>query len=100
MLACGQLTSSFMQKTGLDFATVGKLMQGETVFTSPEKAERIAAYFEADIVKMFFSDCSSAEDIQHGRKDKTKPLQDKTKSERGTKSCNLGEKKTRTLLTI
>ena len=82
--------NGFMQKTGLDFATVGKLMQGETVFTSPEKAERIAAYFEADIVKMFFSDCSSAEDIQHGRKDKTKPLQDKTKSERGTKKLQPG----------
>ena len=53
--------NGFMQKTGLDFPRVGKLMQGETVWTTPEEAERIAAYFGTDIVKLFFeSEVSTA----------------------------------------
>ncbi|WP_315002307.1 helix-turn-helix transcriptional regulator [uncultured Selenomonas sp.] len=56
--------NGFMQKTGLDFMTVGKLMQGETVWTTPEEAERIAAYFGIDVVKMFFEDVRSTEKAQ------------------------------------
>ncbi len=53
--------NGFMQKTGLDFPRVGKLMQGETVWTTPEEAERIAAYFGTDVVKLFFeSEVSTA----------------------------------------
>lgn len=52
--------NGFMQKTGLDFMTVGKLMQGETVWTTPEEAERIAAYFGTDVVKLFFESEVSA----------------------------------------
>lgn len=52
--------NGFMQKTGLDFMTVGKLMQGETVWTTPEEAERIAAYFSTDVVKLFFESEVSA----------------------------------------
>ena len=52
--------NGFMQKTGLDFMTVGKLMQGETVWTTPEEAERIAAYFDTDVVKLFFESEVSA----------------------------------------
>lgn len=48
--------NGFMQKTGLDFPRVGKLMQSETVWTTPEEAERIAAYFGTDVVKMFFEE--------------------------------------------
>lgn len=48
--------NGFMQKTGLDFPRVGKLMQGETVWTTPEEAERIAAYFGTDVVKLFFEE--------------------------------------------
>lgn len=56
--------NGFMQKTGLDFPRVGKLMQGETVWTTPEEAERIAAYFSTDVVKMFFEDVRSTEKAQ------------------------------------
>ena len=53
--------NGFMQKTGLDFPRVGKLMQGETVWTTPEEAESIAAYFGTDVVKLFFeSEVSTA----------------------------------------
>ena len=52
--------NGFMQKTGLDFPRVGKLMQGETVWTTPEEAERIAAYFGTDVVKLFFESEVSA----------------------------------------
>ena len=52
--------NGFMQKTGLDFPRVGKLMQGETVWTTPEEAERIAAYFSTDVVKLFFESEVSA----------------------------------------
>lgn len=53
--------NGFMQKTGLDFMTVGRLMQGETVWTTPEEAERIAAYFGTGVVKLFFeSEVSTA----------------------------------------
>lgn len=48
--------NGFMQNTGLDFPRVGKLMQGETVWTTPEEAERIAAYFGTDVVKLFFEE--------------------------------------------
>lgn len=48
--------NGFMQKTGLDFPRVGKLMQSETVWTTPEEAERIAAYFGTDVVKLFFEE--------------------------------------------
>ena len=56
--------NGFMQKTGLDFPRVGKLMQGETVWTTPEEAERIAAYFGTDVVKLFFEDVRSTEKAQ------------------------------------
>ena len=52
--------NGFMQKTGLDFPRVGKLMQGETVSTTPEEAERVAAYFSTDVVTLFFKSEVSA----------------------------------------
>lgn len=52
--------NGFMQNTDLDFPRVGKLMQGETVWTTPEEAERIAAYFGTDVVKLFFESEVSA----------------------------------------
>lgn len=44
----------FMEGTGLSFSSVGKLMQGETIQTTPDEAEKIAAYFHADVVDLFF----------------------------------------------
>lgn len=46
--------NSFIQGTGLSFATVGKFMQGETVLTTPTEAERIATYFHTNVVDLFF----------------------------------------------
>lgn len=48
--------NGFMRKTGLDFDTVGKFMQGETVLTFPDESERIAKFFNVDIVDMFFGE--------------------------------------------
>lgn len=50
--------NGFMQGTGLPFATVGKFMQGETVLTTPTEAERIATYFHANVVDLFFDDAT------------------------------------------
>lgn len=58
--------NGFMQGTGLPFATVGKFMQGETVLTTPTEAERIATYFHANVVDLFFDDASAQQ----------KPLED------------------------
>lgn len=44
----------FMEKTGLPFVIVGKLMQGETVQTTPDEAQKIANYFNADVIDLFF----------------------------------------------
>ena len=52
--------NGFMQKTGIRFEAVGKFMQGETVWTAPEEAERIANYFDIDIIKLFFSEVDSS----------------------------------------
>ena len=46
--------NGFMQKTGLSFEAVGRLMQGGPVWITPEETERIADYFNIDIVKLFF----------------------------------------------
>ena len=46
----------FMNGTGLAMATVVKFMQGETVLTTSDEAERIAAYFQTDVVGLFFND--------------------------------------------
>ncbi len=46
--------NGFMHGTGLPFATVGEFMQGKTVRTTPAEAERIATYFHADIIDLFF----------------------------------------------
>ena len=46
--------NGFMHGTGLPFATVGEFMQGKTVRTTPAEAERIATYFGANVVDLFF----------------------------------------------
>lgn len=48
--------NGFMKGTGLAMATVGEFMQGKTVRTTPAEAERIATYFDADVVDLFFND--------------------------------------------
>lgn len=56
--------NGFMKETGLSFDTVGKFMQGEPVLTTPEEAERIAGYFKADIVEMFFKEADLLQEIE------------------------------------
>jgi transcriptional regulator with XRE-family HTH domain len=46
----------FMKYTGIQFAIVGKLMQGEPTETAPDEAERIAEYFKTDVVNLFFDE--------------------------------------------
>lgn len=70
--------NGFMKETGLSFATVGRFMQGETVWTTPEEAERIAGYFHTNIVDMFFgeidpSSTSNFEEISKNTHESVKP---------------------------
>ena len=85
--------NSFMMKTGLRFATVGKLMLGKPVRIMPKKVERIAAYFGVDVVEMFFNDYSGTEKDQNKRQDTgaNPSIQPRTHAERVyafyTKEC-------------
>jgi len=45
----------FMKYTGIQFAIVGKLMQGEPTEVSPDEAEKVAAFFKTDVVDLFFN---------------------------------------------
>ncbi len=65
--------NSFMQGTGLPFATVGKFMQGETVLTTPAEAERIATYFHTNVVDLFFKDSEAQTKKTPATKDTTMP---------------------------
>lgn len=52
----------FMKYTGIQFAIVGKLMQGEPTETAPDEAERIAEYFKTDVVDLFFNSSAKKSD--------------------------------------
>lgn len=45
----------FMKNTGIQFAVVGKLMQGEPAEVSPDEAEKVAAFFKTDVIDLFFN---------------------------------------------
>ncbi len=56
--ASGDL-NGFKQETNLSNVIIGKLMAGQPVLITPEEAERVADYFDADIVEMFFGEVES-----------------------------------------
>ncbi len=46
--------NDFIKGTGLPFPVVGSFMQGERVDVTPDEAERIAKFFNANVVDLFF----------------------------------------------
>lgn len=48
--------NGFMQHTNLDFAVVGKLMQGEPAPISPDAAEKVANFFKVNVVDLYFDE--------------------------------------------
>ena len=54
--------NGFMQHTDLDFATVGKFMQGETTRISSDAAEKVAKFFKVDVVGLYFDELNLLED--------------------------------------
>ena len=53
--------NGFMQHTNLDFAVVGKLMQGEPTTISPDAAEKVGKFFKVDVVDLYFMDNNKIE---------------------------------------
>ena len=53
--------NGFMEKTGLPFNIVGKLMQGEAIQIAPDEVERVAEYFQVDVVDLFFDNIERSE---------------------------------------
>ena len=54
--------NGFMQHTNLDFAAVGKFMQGEPTTISPDAAEKIAKFFKVDVVELYLDKSNIAKD--------------------------------------
>ena len=48
--------NKFMEKTGLPFNIVGKLMQGEAIQMATEDVVKIAKHFQVNVVDLFFDD--------------------------------------------
>ncbi len=61
--ASGDL-NRFKQETNLSNVIIGKLMAGQSVLITPEEAERIADYFDADIVEMFFGEVDLFQEVE------------------------------------
>lgn len=51
--------NGFMQHTDLDFATVGKFMQGEPTRISSDAAEKVAKFFKVNVVDLYFDELNN-----------------------------------------
>ena len=72
--------NGFMQHTNLDFAVVGKLMQGEPAPISPAAAEKVANFFKVNVVDLYFDESNLSKDNDKKADHLSKSKTDENKS--------------------